>query len=161
MITKVDDKEINNALDLSRTIAGKNPGTVVNLTVWRDGKEQVISVTLGKLDEKVAAAEDQKPAPADEPAAPTPTSTSVGVTLVPNADGPGLLIQDIDPNSPAAEKGFAVGDTILQVNNQDVKSVDDFEKAIAGVKDAGRNTALIKAQRDGNSRFIGLPLSAE
>ena len=161
VITKVDDKEINNALDLSRTIAGKNPGTVVNLTVWRDGKEEVVSVTLGKLDEKVAAADDQKPVPAEEPAAPTPTSTSVGVTLVPNADGPGLLIQDIDPNSPAAEKGFAVGDTILQVNNQDVKSVDDFEKAITGVKDAGRNTALIKAQRDGNSRFIGLPLSAE
>ena len=157
VITKVDDKEINNALDLSRTIASKNPGTKVDLTVWRDGKEIAVSVELGKLDESPKVAEE-KPAPVDEPAA--PAATSVGVTLVPNADGPGLLIQDIDPNSPAAEKGFAVGDTILQVNNQDVKTVDEFEKAIQGVKDAGRNTALIKAQRDGNSRFIGLPLSA-
>jgi len=52
-----------------------------------------------------------------------------------------------------------VGDTILEVNNQAVSSVADFEKAIKSVKDAGRNTALVKAQRDGNTRFIGLPIN--
>ena len=64
-----------------------------------------------------------------EPAAPAPTS--VGLTLVPNSGGEGLLIQDVDPNSAAADKGFAVGDTILEVNNQPVSSVADFEKAAA------------------------------
>jgi serine protease Do len=160
VITAVDGKDVSNALDLSRTIAGKNPGTKVELTIWRDGKEQKITVELGKLDEKQVAQNDQQqPAQSDEPAA--PASTSVGLTLVPNSDGDGLLIQDIDQNSPAAEKGFAVGDTILEVNNQQVSSVADFEKAIQGVKDAGRGTALVKAQRDGNTRFIGLPLSAD
>jgi serine protease Do len=159
VITQVDGKDINNALDLSRTIAGKNPGTKVELTVFRDGKEQKITVELGKLDEaKVADNDAQKQTQPDEPAA--PAETSVGLTLVPNSDGEGLLIQDVDPASPAAEKGFAVGDTILEVNNEKVSSVDDFEKAIQGVKDAGRGTALVKAQRDGNTRFIGLPLSA-
>lgn len=156
VITAVDGKEITNALDLSRTIAGKNPSTAVELTIWRDGKEQKISVTLGKLEEAAAPAEEQQQALAEEPAAPAPTS--VGLTLVPNSGGEGLLIQDVDPNSAAAEKGFAVGDTILEVNNQAVKSVEDFEKAVQGVKDAGRSTALVKAQRDGNTRFIGLPI---
>jgi serine protease Do len=78
---------------------------------------------------------------------------------VPNADGQGLLIQDVDQNSVAAEKGFAVGDAILEVNNKPVASVYDIEKAIQSVKDAGRNTALIKASRDGNTRFIGLPIT--
>ena len=50
-----------------------------------------------------------------------------------------------------------MGDTILEVNNQAVSSVADFEKAVQGVKDAGRSTALVKAQRAGNTRFIGLP----
>ena len=160
VITQVDGKDINNALDLSRTIAGKNPGTKVELSIWRDGKEQKVTVELGKLDEaKIADNNDeQQQVQPDEPAAPAPTS--VGLTLVPNSDGDGLLIQDVDQSSPAAEKGFAVGDTILEVNNQKVSSVADFEKAIQGVKDAGRGTALIKAQRDGNTRFIGLPLSA-
>jgi len=158
VITAVDGKAISNALDLSRTISGKNPGTKVELTIWRDGKEQKISVELGKLDEtKLASNDNQKQAPA-EPAAPAPTS--VGMTLVPNAGGEGLLVQDVDQNSAAAERGFAVGDTILEVNNQKVASVDDFEKAIKSVKDAGRSTALVKAQRDGNTRFVGLPIDA-
>jgi serine protease Do len=157
VITAVDGKSVSNALDLSRTIAGKNPGTAVELSVWRDGKEQKISVTLGKLDETAAPTEQQQQAPAEEPAAPAPTS--VGLTLVPNSGGEGLLIQDVDPSSAAAEKGFAVGDTILEVNNQAVSSVADFEKAVQAVKDSGRNTALVKAQRDGNTRFIGLPIT--
>ncbi|RYE48267.1 MAG: Do family serine endopeptidase [Hyphomicrobiales bacterium] len=157
VITAVDGQAVSNALDLSRTIAGKNPGTAVELSVWRDGKEQKISVTLGKLEETAKPSEEQQQAPAEEPAAPAPTS--VGLTLVPNSGGEGLLIQDVDPNSAAAEKGFAVGDTILEVNNQAVSSVADFEKAVQGVKDAGRSTALVKAQRDGNTRFIGLPIT--
>jgi len=157
VITAVDGKSVSNALDLSRTIAGRNPSTAVELTIWRDGKEQKISVTLGKLDEAAAPTEEQQQAPAEEPAAPAPTS--VGLTLVPNSGGEGLLIQDVDPNSAAAEKGFAVGDTILEVNNQPVSSVADFEKAVQAVKDAGRSTALVKAQRDGNTRFIGLPIT--
>lgn len=156
VITKVDGKEIESALDLSRTIAGKNPDTEVEVTVWRDGKEQSFKVTLGKLDETKLAQND-KPA-AEEPKSTEPASTSVGITVVPNADGPGLLIQDVEQDSPAAERGLAVGDTILQVNNQDVSSVKDFEAAVKAVKDAGRNTALVKAQRDGQTRFIGLPL---
>jgi serine protease Do len=159
VITAVDGKAVTNALDLSRTIAGKNPGTKVELTIWRDGKEQKISVELGKLDEAKLADNDNKAQP-EQPAQPEPASTSVGLTLVPNSDGEGLLIQDVDQDSPAAEKGFAVGDTILEVNNTAVASVDDFEKAIKAVKDAGRNTALVKAQRDGNTRFIGLPIDA-
>jgi serine protease Do len=157
VIVKVDGSEIRDALDLSRTIAGKVPGSTVTLDIWRDGKSQAVKVTLGTLDEQQAAAEEQPAPPADVPAAPVPSAT--GLTLVPNADGPGLLVQDIDPDSIAAEKGFQVGDQILSVDNKDVASAADFEKAIEAVKSSGRGTALIKAQRDGNTRFLGLPLA--
>jgi len=160
VITAVDGQPIDDALDLSRTIAGKNPGTSVELTIWREGAETTVTVELGKLDEaKIANNEVQQQEQPDEPAA--PASTSVGLTLVPNSDGEGLLIQEIDQSSPAAEKGFAVGDAILEVNNQAVSTIEEFETAIQGVKDAGRGTALVKAQRDGNTRFIGLPLSVD
>ncbi len=112
---------------------------------------------LGKLDEAAVAQNDQT-APA--PQAPVPGETSVGLTLVPNSDGNGgLLIQDIDQQSPAADKGLAVGDAILEVNNTTVNTVEEFEAAIQAVKDKGLNTALVKASRDGNPRFVGLPLS--
>jgi serine protease Do len=157
VIIAVDGDEITNALDLSRTIAGKDPGTEVKLTLWRNNKEETVSVKLETLTETAAAEEPkEQPAPKDEPAAPAPSS--VGVTLVPNAGGDGVLIQDVDPESIAAQKGFQVGDTILSVDNKPVATADEFEKAITAVKDSGRKTALIKAERDGNTRFLGLPL---
>src|SRR6185437_6841837 len=99
----------------------------------------------------------KKPAPDENSTA--PVQSSVGLTLVPNSDGPGLLIQDIDPDSVAASKGFEVGDTILMVDKKDVNSAKAFQSAIDAVKSSGRSTALIKAERDGNPRYIGLPLS--
>ena len=157
IITKVDGQEISNALALSRTIASKDPGTEVELTLWRNGKEETLKVTLGKRDETAAASPSEpEPAPA-EPAAPAPSS--VGVTVVPNADGEGLLIQDIEADSIAAEKGFAVGDAILEVDNKKVSTAAEFEDAIKGVKDSGRATALVKAERNGQVRYLGLPLN--
>jgi serine protease Do len=157
VIIAVDGEEIDNALDLSRTIASKAPGATVELKVWSNGAEKTLPVTLGELTEtETAALEEQPPAPV-EPQAPEPSS--VGLTLVPNAGGQGLLVQEVDPESIAAEKGFAVGDTVLSVDNKEVASAEDFEAAIAGVKDSGRGTALIKAERDGNIRFLGLPLA--
>ena len=156
IVTAVDGDPIDDALDLSRTIAGKAPDTTVELTIWRDGAEQKISVKLGTLTEDTAQAEPAAPTP---PADLTPAPSSVGLTLVPNSDGSGgLLIQDIAEASPAAEKGFAVGDLVLEVDNKPVATVDEFETAIAGVKEKGLNTALIKASRGGEARFIGLPL---
>jgi serine protease Do len=157
VIVKVDGDEISDALDLSRTIAAKDPGVAVTLDIWRNGKDEQVEVTLGTLEEERQAAIEQPTPPADVPATPVPSAT--GLTLVPNAEGPGLLIQDVDQASTAAEKGFQVGDSILSVDNKDVATAEEFEAAIQGVKDSGRGTALIKATRDGNTRFVGLPLS--
>ena len=157
IITAVDGDPIDDALDLSRTIAGKAPDSTVELTIWRDGAETKLSVKLQTLNEEaVAQAEPEKPVPPAE----LPSETSVGLTLVPNADGSGgLLIQDVDPESPAAEKGLAVGDAIIEVNNTPVNSLEEFEAAIDAVKAKGLNTALVKASRDGEARFVGLPLT--
>jgi serine protease Do len=158
IILAVDGTEIDDAISLSRTIAGKAPGANVELTIWRDRAETTLTATLGTLTEEQQPDQPQPQPPVDVPDEPVPSS--VGITLVPNANGGGLLIQDIDENSVAAEKGFAVGDAILEVDNTAVATAEEFESAITAVKDSGRNTALIKAERNGNVRFIGLPLEA-
>ena len=157
IITAVDGDPIDDALDLSRTIAGKAPESTVELTIWRDGAETKLSVKLQTLNEEaVGSQEPSQPTPPAE----LPGKSSVGLTLVPNADGSGgLLIQGVEDDSPAAKKGFAVGDAILEVNNTAVTTLDEFEAAIDAVKAKGLNTALVKASRDGETRFVGLPLS--
>ena len=158
IVTKVDGQVIDNALALSRTIASDAPGQSVQLTLWRDGKEATITVALGTFSDK--STDNSKPTtpPQDDQSA--PTTSSVGLTLVPNGNGDGLLVQDVDQDSVAADKGFQVGDTILEVDNKKVSTGKEFTDAIKSVQDSGRGTALIKAQRDGNVRFIGLPLTA-
>jgi serine protease Do len=156
IITAVDGQAIDNALALSRTIAGKAPGANVQMTVWRDGKETTVSATLGTFSDKADETKPNAPSQDDQAA---PTQSSVGLTLVPNSSGSGVLIQDVNPDSIAATKGFAVGDTILEVDNKPVNTPKAFQDAIDAVKASGRSTALIKAQRSGNPRFIGLPLS--
>ncbi|HHY51340.1 MAG TPA: PDZ domain-containing protein, partial [Alphaproteobacteria bacterium] len=158
VIIKVDGREIESALDLSRTIAGKNPGTQVEITYWRNGKQATVKVTLDTLKEDEQAAQPGQPEQ-EQPSQPTPSS--VGITVVPNSGGEGLLVQGIEPDSIAASKGFQIGDTILEVDNKPVSTADEFEQALQGVKQSGRNTALIKAQRDGATRFIGLPLDEQ
>src|SRR5690606_31201907 len=109
-IVKVDGKEIESALDLSRTIAGKDPGTQVEITYWRDGKEATVNVTLDTLEEDEQAAQPSQQQQ-EQPSQPAPSS--VGITVVPNSSGEGLLVQGIEPDSIAASKGFQIGDAIL------------------------------------------------
>ncbi|WIY53690.1 Do family serine endopeptidase [Devosia sp. YIM 151766] len=156
IILKVDGDQIDDALDLSRTIASKAPNSTVELTLWRDGAETTISVQLTQLDE-TAQATPQSPTP---PQTLPEATTSLGLTLVPNGDGSGgLLVQDVEDGSAAAQRGIATGDVVLEVDNKPVQTAGDFEQAIAGVESKGLNTALVRVARDGEARFIGLPIT--
>ena len=156
IILKVDGDQIDDALDLSRTIAGKAPDSTVELTLWRDGAETTISVQLTQLDETAQATPDN-PVPLE---ALPEAATSLGMTLVPNGDGSGgLLVQNVEDGSAAGQRGIATGDVVLEVDNQVVQTPGDFDQAIAGVQQKGLNTALLKVSRGGEARFIGLPIT--
>jgi serine protease Do len=157
VITAVDGQQIEDARALSRTIGGKAPGTTVDVTVWRDNAEKHFSVKLDTL--KTASNDNSKQQSQSDNNDNGPASVqSQGLTLVPNSGGDGVLIQDIDPDSAAATRGLSVGDTILEVNNKPVNSPKAFQDAIKAVTSSGKTTALIKAERNGNPVFIGLPL---
>lgn len=159
IITQVDGDQIDDALDLSRTVAGKAPGSTVELTIWRDGAETKLSVTLTELTEQAAPTQDETPVP---PADVPESTSSLGMTLVPNGDGSGgLLVQEVDADSAAAQRGLAVGDVLLEVDNKPITSIADFEAALSGVESKGLDTALVKVARNGEARFIGLPLGEE
>jgi serine protease Do/serine protease DegQ len=46
VITKIDRQAVNNESKISQTIAGKKAGDSLNLTVWSDGQEKQVNVTL-------------------------------------------------------------------------------------------------------------------
>ncbi len=155
VITAVDGEQIDDAKSLSRVIGSKPPGTTVQLTIWRDGKSMTLSVTLGTLNDK-AQAQPTPPAPTTTPDQ-SSVQTDVGLTLVPNSKGDGVLVQNVDPNSVAAGK-FDTGETILDVNGTKVSNGQDFENAIKALRDAGKTTALVKVHVQDQDAYVGLPL---
>ncbi|TXK95994.1 serine endoprotease DegQ, partial [Methylococcaceae bacterium HT1] len=62
----------------------------------------------------------------------------------------GLLITDVQANSPAAQVGLMGGDIILAVNKRKVTSIADLNKATA----LSRNQLLIHLQRGQNFLYL-------
>ena len=139
-------------------IGAMAPGSSADLTVWRDGAKKNMTVTLDTLNE-AQVAQNQQQTPTPPQAVPGPVQSSVGITVEPNTNGPGIVIDNVDQNSTAASKGLQPGDVILETDGKTISTPDQFEKAIAAVRDSGRSTALIKTSRNGQIRFVGLPLS--
>jgi serine protease Do len=132
---------VDDSSALPALVADTAPGKLAKVRVWRDGKEQDLSVTVGAVpQEKVAAAASESPA----------NSGKLGLTLQQSDDG--LVVAQ--SGGPAAAAGVRSGDVILAVNNQPVKSVEQLRKL---VDKAGKHVALL-VQRDEAKMFVPVDL---
>jgi serine protease Do len=74
-------------------------------------------------------------------------------------DVKGVIVLEVDPASPAAEKGIKTGDVIVEVAQDTVTSVDDVSKGIDKVKKAGRKAVLLRLESgQGGLRFVAIPV---
>lgn len=157
VITAVDGETVDGPRELARKIGNYKPDTKVDITVWRAGKAQDISVTLGNLaslDEASSAEESSsRKAPVD------PSSLSgYGLTLTPSEDGKGVVVTDVDPDSSAADKGVEAGDVIIAVNGKSVANQKDVQAALADASKNGRKAALFQLKNGDQNRFVALPI---
>ena len=154
VIRSVDGKQVVSSRDLARTIGALQPGKSVALGIWRNGKEETLSVTLGEIPggEKVTSAETPS-TPAEDQLA------GLGLSVVPADGGNGLVVTSVDANSNAEAQGIAPGDVIVQINAMPVSKLADAEAAIADAQKAGRKAVLLQVQRDQASRFVALAVA--
>jgi serine protease Do len=139
VIVAYDGKSVKNSFDLPRMVAATKPGSRVPVTVWRQGKQREVSVTVGELPaEQVASA------------APTSQQGSNRLGLVPGDLHPqerkqagvdhGVVVREAQ--GVAAQAGIRPGDIILALNNTQVTSAAQFNQLVAGLK-AGTSVALL------------------
>lgn len=159
LIVRVDGEEIGDSRDLARKIASYSPNNTVNLTVFRDGKERDVKVSLGTFPsgKQLAALQSNKPAPASAEV------EDLGLSLAPasaesGSDGTGVVIIDVDPESEAAEKGLKAGDVILEVAGVAVSDPKDVEESVRAAKGKGRKAVHMLVRSGESQRFIALPL---
>jgi serine protease Do len=178
VIVSLDGKTVDAMHALPRMVADLPVGKLVALGILHDGKEQTVSVTLGRLEEAeqaAAAANDAKPPP-------TPGSESVAPPVI--VTGPlGLSLADLSPEnrdrfgikadvasgvvvvavkegSPAQDKRLQAGDVIVEVAQEAVSTPQDVEDRLAALKKDGRtNVQLVVQNKDGHVRWVNLPLA--
>jgi serine protease Do len=160
VILQVNGQKVEDNNDLLKKIAGLSPGDKAALVLWRNGEKVTRTITLGERNEKSMAA--MAPNHMDQGEA----STVLGMALKPLSDQEaqalglektqGLLVVDVDPNTPAGEEGIRQGDVVLQANQQDVNSVADLNSVIKSAEKRGAVMLLVK--RQGRSSFVALPL---
>ena len=138
VVVTLDGKPVKGASDLRNRVSLTQFGTDVTVTVIRDGKKKDIKVTLGKMpkEEEVAEVEER------------PSLQGAQFSEEDSSDK-GVVVADVQRNSPAWIAGLRAKDVIAAVNRKPVKSVDDFHKAL---KD-GRQAAL-SVQRGDENLFL-------
>ncbi len=145
IILEADGREVRDFDQLRNLIGLHRVGDRVELKVLRDGKPRGVTVVAGKNTEQAAAGAKLHPrlagalfAPVDENTAPE------------QGDVRGVVVQRIQPRSPAARLGLRQGDIIIGVNRQRIAGMKDFEK-LAG---ADQKELLLHVRRGNNAFFI-------
>lgn len=179
IILTFDGKTIDSMRDLPRIVAETEVGKAVPVVVLRDGSEQTLAVTLGRLevgDAVVADSEvsgDMQPEEdIDEPVGPPPgIDVLLGFDLGPldqsgreefgvPEDVDGVLVKSVKPGTDAESKGVVAGLVISEVNQQKVTTVADITEKVGAAREAGRPAVLFKfTNAAGSSRFIAVRLN--
>ncbi|RWB36345.1 MAG: Do family serine endopeptidase [Mesorhizobium sp.] len=161
VITRFDGKDIQSVHDLTLAVASQTPGTKTTLTRNRAGSQQEIALTIGQRnDEKGQTGAVPKSETADPrlglSLSPIPDEARQQLGLQP--DTTGVFVQEVAPNSLAAENGFQPGDVIVSANNRNVTQPSDIQEEWAKSRQQNR-PILFRINRQGQSVFVAVAMA--
>jgi serine protease Do len=153
VIRKLNGQTVEGSEQLTAMITNINPGTEVKLDILRDGQPMTIRLTLGERPANLPVAAGFGKAPSE--------GALRGITvqnltpdlrdqigLPPNVRG--VVISNLDPDSPAAQAGLQPGDVIEGINRHPVNSVADFNHWAAEAK----GQTLLRINRQGSGFYV-------
>jgi len=148
VLLSLDGKEIRGVRELQLLVASTPVGKSVRVALLRDGDRQEREVTI--------VATPDAPRVADGSRQPE-QHQGLGLRVRPADPPPGMVVEEVDPESPAARAGVVAGDLILTVNRQEVSSLERFA-AIVKVLPRDRNVVLL-IQRGEVTLYLAFPVS--
>jgi serine protease Do len=134
IILSVNGSEIVSVNDLQNKIASKNPGEVVNLTVWRNRKSLTVPVKLGQAPVSTINTEINN--------TPKKRFKNLGLEIRDltqveknnvNLEN-GVYVSDVKAGSPSQKGGIFIGFIIYKINDEIVKDKDDFLEKVNGLQ---------------------------
>jgi serine protease Do len=152
----LNEKELESPRGLRTAVSSLSAGETAELFLLRNSKKHTLRVEIG--------ARPEEPAGAGRVA--IGRSAYLGLQLYdPNADlasyfavreGTGVLVLEVEEESPASEAGFLSGDLILAVGGEPTGTAESVRRALAD-RDPGE-TVEIERLRKGNAERVAVTL---
>jgi hypothetical protein len=134
-ILSVDEKDVEKPNQLQKVLRSRGVGEQVSIGLWRGGKTLSVSADL---------AESARPARQKRPWLGVALSGPGASTRKP---GPAVIVEVL-PGSPAEKAKLKVGDTVVSLNDQPIKTTAQLVAMIATMKVG--ETIHLTVNRDGN-----------
>jgi serine protease Do len=154
VIIEFNGQKLDAMRQLPRIVAETPIGKEAEVKIIRDGKEISRTVKVGELEkaetdglvEKASGDTDGQPAKGTELSDLDITINNISPLLretynIPE-DVTGVVVTSIKTTSDAAQKGLAIGDVIIEVNQEAVKDTASVEKIVGAVKAEGKQSVL-------------------
>jgi serine protease Do len=170
VVLTFDGKPVADSRALPRLVADASIGKTVNIEVLRKGQHKSIPISIQKLpDEGKPSAVSKTPAKPGATAPKPPATVNLGMNLAPlsaesrrrfhlEGNVQGVVVTDVDADSPAGQKNIRAGDVITEVAQQKVSSPDDVSARLDAERKAGHKVVLLQVSRGGELTFIGVRL---
>ncbi len=154
VITRLNGSEVKDVTVLRNKIALILPGTKVSIEVIRDGKKKKLTVKIGEQPENFG----QRGFVGDD------SLKKMGLTLqdlTPDlakqfnySEDQGVLIADVDQDTPAAMAGLKAGQLIEEVNKKRVRNLKELKEVIEESKN--RDQVLLRIRAGDYSQYVVL-----
>ena len=158
IIVSFDGKQVEASSDLPRIVGSTRPGSQSSLEVWRKGKTQKLSITVGELQEdRIAAA---APAGREKPKAEA-SANRLGIVvgeLSPEQKkglglNYGIVVTDVRADSKAdVRKGDVLLTVVHKGQHTEIKSVEQFNRLLNGLDKSAVIT--LQVRRGESTAFV-------
>jgi serine protease Do len=155
VVLDYNGKKVADSRHLKLMVGETKPGTTVPVTILRNGETKTLEVTVRQLPGNEELAKNNTPNGSDN-------GTLNGVTVsdldqqtrqelkVPD-NVKGVVITDVQADSPSAEAGLKQGDVIEDINRHPVKSADEAVRLTENTKD---KVTLLRIWSNGGSHYV-------
>ncbi|MDO5103872.1 MAG: DegQ family serine endoprotease [Lautropia sp.] len=157
IILKFDGKPVERSSDLPRLVGNTQPGTKVDIEVWRQGQPQRLSVVVGEIPSEQARHDQGKQ---QEKGATSPANwlgiVAADLTAAQRKEQGvqkgGVLITALEPGGIAAQAGLREGDVLLQLNSRHITSASQFEALVAKLD--RKRTMVLLVKRGADASYV-------
>lgn len=154
VILQFNDRNIEYSADLPFYVGQNRPGTEADVVLFRNGRMQTVSVTLGSspLNEAVESVPEtvtlrRNPLGLEVAELDREARQVAGVS--------GIRVTEVD-NGPAQEAGIREGDVIVSLNRVDIDNVEQFDDIVARLP--GNEFVPIRIVREGRGTTLALEM---